>query len=183
MFDSEDHRLWQVNLIALLVNGCGDDRGVDDNRVIRIDGIAAQSDAGVLRGEVGAQVLVHDKHHPDLTCTKGTRIVHSIIVVKQWWQKFDTSSGWEKKIERHRETEITVRASARRKTCDFSATISAMLFQSAGWQLDGVSVLFRLRECQVCEVPIRAQPGYFQHWNTYTQAHMHTKHARPNGKL
>lgn len=107
MFDSEDHRLWQVNLIALLVNGCGDDRGVDDNRVIRIDGIAAQSDAGVLRGQVGAQVLVQDKHHPDLTCTKGTRIVHSIIVVKQWWQKFDTSSGWEKKIERHREREIS----------------------------------------------------------------------------
>lgn len=71
VFDSEDHGLRQVNLIALLVNGCCDDRGVDDNRVIRVDRLAAQSDAGVLCGQVGPQVPVQDKGHPDLTC-KGT---------------------------------------------------------------------------------------------------------------
>lgn len=83
VFDSEDHRLRQVNLIALLVNGCCDDRGVDDNRVIRIDRLAAQSNAGVLCGQVGTQVPIQDKGHPDLTCeeTDGNiKEVHLTIV-------------------------------------------------------------------------------------------------------
>lgn len=71
VFDSEDNRLRQVNLIGLLVNWRRDDWGVDDNRVIRVDRLAAQSHAGVLCGQVGAQVPVQDKGHPDLTC-KGT---------------------------------------------------------------------------------------------------------------
>lgn len=83
VFDSEDHGLRQVNLIALLVNGCCDDWGVDNNRVIRVDCLAAQSDAGVFCGQVGTQVPVQDKGHPDLTCKtthRNMKEVHTVIV-------------------------------------------------------------------------------------------------------
>lgn len=72
MFDREDDRLRQVNLVALLVDGCHDDGGVDNDRIVGVYGLAAQSDAGVLCGEIGAQVPVEDKGHPDLTCWKKT---------------------------------------------------------------------------------------------------------------
>lgn len=83
VFDGEDHGLRQVNLIALLVNGCCDDRGVDDNRVIRVDRLAAQSHARILRRQVGTQVPVQDKGHPNLTCKRThrhTEEMHLIIV-------------------------------------------------------------------------------------------------------
>lgn len=83
VFDSEDHWLRQVNLIGLLVYWCRDDWGVDDNRVIRVDCLAAQSHACILCGQVGAQVPVQDKGHPDLTWKRthgNMEEVHLIIV-------------------------------------------------------------------------------------------------------
>ncbi len=81
VFDSEDHWLRQVHLIALLVNGSCDDRGVDDNGVIRVDGLAAQSHTCILCGQVGTQVPVQDKGHPDLTCKKTHGNMEDTLIV------------------------------------------------------------------------------------------------------
>ena len=162
VFDSEDHGLGQVNLIALFVNGRRDDRGVDDDRVIGVDGLAAQSHAGVLRGQVGAQVPVQDEGHPDLTCkdtcTHARTHTHTHthrsmeeVTVGTCWLKSEIDCGCVKEWEE----EITggggggvggggglgqLMVRGRERIWDLSSTVSAVLFESAGWQLDGVSV-------------------------------------------
>lgn len=68
VLDSKHHRISQVNLIAeLFIYCCRDDRGVDNDRVIGRHRFCPQLHAGILRGEIGAQVVVQHKSHPDLT--------------------------------------------------------------------------------------------------------------------
>lgn len=59
VLDGKHHRISEVNLIAeLFVYCCCDDRGVDNDRVISGHCFCSQLHAGILRGEIGAQVVV-----------------------------------------------------------------------------------------------------------------------------
>lgn len=72
--DGEDHGVRQVHLVGVLVDGGRDDGRVDDDGVVGGQGVAAQLDGGVLRGQVNADVFVEDEGDPDLTCGKGNPI-------------------------------------------------------------------------------------------------------------
>lgn len=71
MSDGKDDRVREVDFIGVLVDGGSDHRRVDDDGIIGCHGIAAQLHAGVLRGQVHADVLVQHESNADLTCEGG----------------------------------------------------------------------------------------------------------------
>lgn len=66
--DCKDNRVGQVDFVGVFVDGGRDDGRVDDDGVVGSRGLAAQFHAGVLRGEVDADVFVEDESYPDLAC-------------------------------------------------------------------------------------------------------------------
>lgn len=61
VLQGENHRLVNEHAAGLLVDGGGDDVGVDGHRRVAAVGLVAHHDGGVFRAEELAQVLVEHK--------------------------------------------------------------------------------------------------------------------------